>query len=127
MSTIEVQWINREVIETLRGLGEKTGKNIVGQLITLYVDSTPKALTDIQEKLDQGAMEEVAQIAHSLKSSSGNVGAEQMSEISASIEEAICDSEDENVDVSSVKGMVAELVKIYEPTSVELKSLGSVA
>ena len=115
--------INLEAIQGLKQLQEKTGKPILKQLVDLYIGSTPDVLKKMHVDLDTEKYEDLARAAHSLKSSSGNLGAAEMSELSYLIEEAIIDKQEYTKE--QLSNWIQSLETSYEGTSKELMKLAS--
>lgn len=67
--------LDRSRLDQLFALQAATGKDFVGELIRLFHDDTPKRLATLREALAAGDRELVERMAHSLKGSSGNIGA----------------------------------------------------
>jgi CheY-like chemotaxis protein/HPt (histidine-containing phosphotransfer) domain-containing protein len=76
--------VDEQVISELR---EVMGEEFQG-LIATYLDNTPALIFQIREAMDAGDIESLILPAHSLKSSSANIGAVQMSELARKLEMA---------------------------------------
>jgi len=76
--------VDEQVISELR---EVMGEEFQG-LIATYLDNTPALIFQIREAMDAGDIESLILPAHSLKSSSANIGAMQMSELARKLEMA---------------------------------------
>ncbi len=82
MSTPPV--VDRAALDRLVEWG---GDKLLHQMIRLYLENTPERLEQIAGGLAPGGdLDEVHRGAHSLKSSSANLGAMQVSELSARLE-----------------------------------------
>ena len=78
--------INRHALENIRALNRDRGDALVHKVITAYVDDTPQHLRTLRDAiagLDAGSLRK---IAHSLKSSSANVGAETLAQMCKDME-----------------------------------------
>jgi len=71
---------NPAALAQIRSLQRPDAPNIVDRVITKYVANTAKLLADLQEGLRQSNADTLHEIAHTLKSSSANVGAIRLSE-----------------------------------------------
>jgi len=71
--------INRTVIESLRELDEPGSMDLITQLVTTFLTSADDNLEQLAAALAQGNARSLAQLAHSMKSSAANLGAETLS------------------------------------------------
>ncbi len=62
------------------------GRDLVRELIALFHEGVRVRLAQVRTGLDSGSLEEVERGAHTLKSSSGNLGATRVYELAAQIE-----------------------------------------
>lgn len=76
--------LEEAAMDRLRRLG---GNQFVGQMISLFLDYAQTKLTDAQRASVAGDCAGVAKAAHPIKSSAGNVGANRVQEVAASLEE----------------------------------------
>ena len=72
--------LDPETIQTLRRLGGP-GENLLAEIIQIYLDDTPSRIEAMRAALVSGDAALLASAAHSLKSSSGNVGARRVYEL----------------------------------------------
>ena len=78
--------VNRHALENIRALSKERGDALVHKVIAAYVDDTPQHLRTLHQAiagLDAGNLRKVA---HSLKSSSANVGAETLAQMCKDME-----------------------------------------
>lgn len=78
--------INKHALENIRALNKDRGDALVNKVIAAYVDDTPGHLQTLRRAiagLDCGSLRKVA---HSLKSSSANVGAETLAQMCKEME-----------------------------------------
>ncbi len=78
--------INRHALDNIRALSKERGSALVHKVIAAYVDDTPHHLKTLRQAiagLDAGNLRKVA---HSLKSSSANVGAETLAQMCKDME-----------------------------------------
>lgn len=76
---------DKEIIASLyEAIGSSTGK-----IITIYLEDVPSNIQSMRLALESKDYETIARLAHSLKSSSGNLGATQVAELSIELEKAI--------------------------------------
>lgn len=79
--------LNFSVIEQLRILGQKSGRNTLGNTIKRYRSSALNQLDAMNQAFNKNDHIELCSIAHSLKSSSGTLGATLVYESASEIEE----------------------------------------
>lgn len=78
--------INKHALDNIRALNKDRGDALVNKVIAAYVDDTPSHLQTLRRAiagLDCGSLRKVA---HSLKSSSANVGAETLAQMCKEME-----------------------------------------
>jgi two-component system sensor histidine kinase/response regulator len=78
--------INQHALDNIRALSAERGAALVQRVINAYVDDTPQHLQTLRRAiagLDAGNLRKVA---HSLKSSSANVGAETLAQLCKDME-----------------------------------------
>jgi len=86
--------VDAVVLDRLRKLERATGKSgFVAELLEMFLKRTPETLNALREALDRGDHEAARVAAHSLKGSSGNVGAQSMQQLAGVIEHASTDGE----------------------------------
>jgi len=78
--------LDLEVVESLRALDEEGGPSLFLELIDLFVEDAAAQLRTMQGALESGDVKALERAAHTLKSSSANIGACRMSEICFELE-----------------------------------------
>lgn len=78
--------IDPDAIEQLRFLEDEDQPNVVAELIDLFIEHTPPKLKQMAEAIEGNDIGALRRAAHSLKGSSGNVGARGMSEVCQQLE-----------------------------------------
>ena len=73
--------INCHALDSIRALSEDRGPSIVRKVVAAYVDDTPQHLQTLRRAISGGDSERLRSAAHSLKSSSANVGAEALAQL----------------------------------------------
>jgi two-component system, sensor histidine kinase and response regulator len=101
----EATVLDESVLADLRELQEEGEPDILEELIELYLEDAPSQIAALGEAVEAGEAQTVERIAHTLKGSSGNMGATRMT--------AVC-SELEDVGASSVLYKAPELLKQLE-------------
>ncbi|MEM7515384.1 MAG: Hpt domain-containing protein [Planctomycetota bacterium] len=79
--------IDLSVIEMLRELGGDDDPGLVVELIDLFLADAPSRIEEIQTGLRTGDFELLERAAHTLKSSSANLGARELSQICLELED----------------------------------------
>lgn len=77
--------IDRDAIRKLEKLCP-AGEDLVGDLIQLFAEETPKILAEMRRHLATGDLVDLKRKAHLLKSSCANLGARSMQDLSEKIE-----------------------------------------
>ncbi len=74
-------------LDGLRRLGELAGKPLVQEIVDSFLAETPRRLDLMRDALDRAAAEDLAFVAHSLKGSSGQIGAVRVAALSLELEQ----------------------------------------
>ena len=77
--------LDRATLENLRELG---GAEMLSELTQMFSDDTRSALATLREAAKSGDASSVERAAHTLKGSSGSMGATRMAKISAELQDA---------------------------------------
>jgi len=88
--------VDQSVLDTLRDLQIEGQPDILGRIINAFLKSTENLVVELQKAIAAGEFGLMKNGAHSLKSSSANVGAMQLSELSKKLEMMNEDSEFKN-------------------------------
>ncbi len=72
--------INRQALENIRALSAGNGEALLEKVLHAYLDDTPTHLRTIKSAIDSGSTVQMRKAAHSLKSSSANVGADALAQ-----------------------------------------------
>jgi CheY-like chemotaxis protein/HPt (histidine-containing phosphotransfer) domain-containing protein len=83
-----VSILDRSALEGLRALETSDNPNLVSRIIEAYMTDSPKLIDKMRHALGTADMMEVAKAAHTLKSSSANVGALELSDRCKQLESA---------------------------------------
>ncbi len=78
--------INRHALDNIRALSKDRGEALVHKVVAAYVDDTPQHLRTLRRAIDGLDSGNLRKIAHSLKSSSANVGAETLAQMCKDME-----------------------------------------
>jgi HPt (histidine-containing phosphotransfer) domain-containing protein len=80
--------VDHSIINQLRSMSGAEGDVVISELATLFLQEAAMQLTTIATALDAQDFRKMQKAAHSLKSSSGNVGAQRFSLLCHQIEQA---------------------------------------
>lgn len=79
--------LDNSALEQIRMLSEATGRDVLGKSINIYLEQSPDSVNAIRQAWSEGNLEALWQAAHSLKSSSANLGAVAFSKLCAELED----------------------------------------
>ena len=85
-STEPTQIIDYAHLEHLKQLYDEDGQPLIRGLIDIYIKNADEILANLKQAAKQQDFEEIRRLAHSLKSSSGNLGLSEVTQLSRSIE-----------------------------------------
>lgn len=80
--------LDRELIVSLKEMGGAEDPELFHELVDLFLHETPRLMGDLERALAAGDIRGVEHAAHSLKSSSANLGAVELSSLFREIESA---------------------------------------
>jgi len=78
--------VDMEVLESLRGLQPGAGDSILKEFIRIYLEDTPSRIEDMRQAVERADPDGLTFAAHSLKSSSANIGARRLSAMAKELE-----------------------------------------
>lgn len=110
--------IDMRVIDDLRELGGSEDPGLLAELIDLFLSDAPGRLRDVEEGLAKGEIARVERAAHTLKSSSANIGAMNLSAICKRIEELARKKES-----AGIAPLLAEGTRSYSEAETALRAL----
>jgi len=91
-------------------------KSVMGdvfiQLIPAYLEQSDEMITEMPSLLDNSEMETLERYAHSMKSSSLNVGAETLSEIARELEDTTRNKGNSDTLSEMISAITAEYAKV---------------
>ena len=79
--------LERHALDKIRALQQPDKPNILGKIIKLYLESSSGLITTVRESVEQGDGRALCEAAHSLKSSSANLGAIQLAAVCKELED----------------------------------------
>jgi HPt (histidine-containing phosphotransfer) domain-containing protein len=78
--------IDRSILDSLKELQVPGEPDLVAEFVRLYHDETPPLLSALRDGVSGGDADAIRRAAHTLKSSSANLGANHMSALAAELE-----------------------------------------
>jgi len=73
-------------LDSLRRLGELSGKPLLREIVESFLAEAPRRLARLKQALARGDADDLAFVAHSLKGSSGQIGAQRVAALSFELE-----------------------------------------
>lgn len=110
--------IDMRVIADLRELGGDDDPGLLAELIELFLSDAPARIRELETGLASGEIKLVERAAHTLKSSSANIGALNLSALCKRIEELA-----RNQQKDAIKSLVADTTKSFSEAEAVLQSL----
>jgi HPt (histidine-containing phosphotransfer) domain-containing protein len=95
--------LDQDTLSSLRELASPDQPDFLKQIFALFRDTSPTRLHSIQTALAQGDYSTIAREAHTLKSSSANIGALDLSQICQRLEKAARSSDTASVTLECSK------------------------
>jgi HPt (histidine-containing phosphotransfer) domain-containing protein len=114
MSTLPI--LDPEAIANLRALNPDDPNEFLREIATIFFEDTPKRIVELDDSLRAGDVKKFERAAHSIKGSSGNLGAFALREAAAQLE-----SRSHKEGLGDLAGLVAELKAQYDLAQAELK------
>ncbi len=104
-------------MQKIQQLTELMGEAMVA-LVNSYVISSENKISQLQQAFDSRDSSEVYQLAHGLKGASGNLGANQVMELSDKIEQLA-----KHGQLNTIGGIIDELLLSFSKTRQELNKI----
>jgi len=114
--------IDPKAIQVIKDLQMEGEPSILSRVVKAYLTSTESNLSQLQDKLPNATIKDIQAFAHSLKSSSANVGAMHLSEISKALEIGCRDNTIDNA-VHYIEEIESEFIKVKSVLEKEIKGL----
>jgi CheY-like chemotaxis protein len=100
--------LDPNILNGIRALQNPHSPNLLEQLIEIYRSTAPALLQTLDTSIQGEDYDEIRELAHSLKSSSGNIGARKIFELSARLEEMGRDKE-----IDGASEILVEIEQMY--------------
>lgn len=110
--------LNEQALDEIRALEREIGTDLLRQLLQSYMQTAPGLLQQMRTALEANDGNGVFTAAHSIKSSSAYVGAEQVVELAEQLEEL-----GRNNNLATAKLILSRLESVYEDTAKLLQTL----
>ena len=110
--------LDPKVIDTLRQLTPAGEPDVLAEILQLFLDEVPKKLRALQDAVERADAPEAARVAHSLKGSSGNIGAGDMMDVCRRIDDLA-----RTGDLAAVAPLLASLTSEYHRAELEITHL----
>jgi HPt (histidine-containing phosphotransfer) domain-containing protein len=111
--------IDLQAINIIRDLDPDGGGGFLNELIHLYLSDTDKLLLELQVSLATGEAKNFTRAAHTIKGSSGNVGATQVQSLAGQLEQL----SKEGLGNVQLPEVMSQLKAAYAQAEVALRSL----
>ena len=112
------QALDSTALDNIRALQREGAPDILGKIISIYFDTSPGQIQALQAAVSSQNAVEINNIAHSLKSSSANLGAVKLSMILKEIERKARQNE-----LAGIEELMVEVGSEYPQVCQQLKSL----
>ncbi len=114
------EMIYNSVLEDLRALGGCEDPGLLQELIDLFLDDAPRRLDEMHLGLSEGDFALMQRSAHTLKSSSANLGAVRLSGICKDMEFAARDQ-----DGAAYEALIERCLAVYVESERKLRELAT--
>jgi HPt (histidine-containing phosphotransfer) domain-containing protein len=85
---LECAVLDEAALKAIRDLDADNAAGLFGQVVAMYLQASPALIAQIEAGLASGEAPAVRMAAHTLKSSSANLGARQLAQLCAALEQA---------------------------------------
>lgn len=116
MSTVPL--IDPDAIENLRALGSEDDDSFLREIVTLFLEDTPKRFEELRTSHLAGDTVKYARAAHSVKGSASNLGAMRVRAVAEKLEYAA-----KQQGLAGLEPLQAELEREFADAEIELRKL----
>ena len=117
-SDLSTQALDVTALDNIRALQREGAPDILGKIISIYFDTSPGQMQALQAAVSSQNAVEINHIAHSLKSSSANLGAISLSAILKKIEKKSRQNE-----LDGIEQLMLEVDSVYPQVCQHLRCL----
>jgi HPt (histidine-containing phosphotransfer) domain-containing protein len=110
--------LDPHVVDSLRQLTPPGEPDVLADILTLFLEEVPKKIRTLQAALEANDAAQVARLAHSLKGSTGNLGAHAMLDVCRRIDDLA-----KSGDLARVAPLIANLTSEYHRVELEIRQL----
>ena len=110
--------LDPDVVESLRQLTPPGEPDVLGEVLQLFLDEVPKKIDTLRTAMTSGDAGTVQRAAHSLKGSSGNIGARAMYDVCRQLDERA-----RSEDLPRLQPLVDVLTAEYRLVETEIRRL----
>ena len=110
--------LDPDVVESLRQLTPPGEPDVLGEILSLFLDEVPKKIVTLRSAVTSGDAVNVQRTAHSLKGSSGNIGARAMYDVCRQL-----DDQAKSGELARLQALVDALHAEYHKVEVEIRRL----
>ena len=110
--------LDPDVIERLRQLTPPGEPDVLGAILQLFLDEVPKKIDSVRVAMAAGDASQVQRTAHSLKGSSGNIGALAMYDVCRQL-----DDRAKSGNLVLLQPLVESLAAEYRKVEAEIRRL----
>ncbi|MBC2695790.1 MAG: response regulator [Desulfobacteraceae bacterium] len=107
--------LEQETLNRIRALQRPGKPNVLGKIINFYLENSPGLIKTVRKSVEQGDGAALCEAAHSLKSSSANLGAVSMADVCKKLEEM---GREERIDAA--KALIGRIESEYKLASATL-------
>jgi two-component system, sensor histidine kinase and response regulator len=86
----ELDVLDRQVLSQLRDLENADDPNLLGRVLKLYLDESPRLIDKLKKAVHKKDAREIELSAHTLKSSSAHIGATTLADLCGEMHSAVC-------------------------------------
>jgi HPt (histidine-containing phosphotransfer) domain-containing protein len=108
--------LDPDVVESLRQLTPPGEPDVLAEIFNLFLDEVPKRIDVLRSAVKSGDAAKVQRAAHSLKGSSGNIGARAMHDVCRQLDERAKDG-----DLDTLQPLLDALVSEYQKVETEIR------
>jgi two-component system sensor histidine kinase/response regulator len=110
--------LNMQFLDQFRELDPSGGLSFVKEIMQIYLDTSLETVRQVKQAVAAGDADALRRAAHSLKSSSANVGAEQLSGVFRELEALGREGR-----LAEAKPLLDKMLQAYEEATAEIRAL----